>query len=472
MKGKIIFYIVVMALVFFPVYQSSGLDTLTGEKELQAKGSCKENIRLFNEGKPYQRVDGLQYVKDQLLVKTKTEISEFHGPGKTLGPRTPESLIQSKYRSRIENMERARFADCFIIKTTEQCDIESFKEQLIRDPLVVDVSFNYIASITATDQFKTPNDMFFDYQWALKNTGQNYFNDVDEIQGVTGSDIHATRGWYWSTGAENVIIAVIDTGVASDHEDLISKVLPGYNFVSDNTDTYDDHGHGTLVASVAAADTNNTIGVAGVSWASKILPVKVMDEQGYGDYLAVAAGIRYAADQGASVINLSMGGEYNSFILEDACRYAFQRGCVIVASAGNDGIGVFYPAAYDSYCLAVAATDDRDDWVSWSNFGPEVDVAAPGVLILGASYHPEEPNPADRLWYSYGSGTSYSAPLVAGAAALVISYKPFLTNLEVMNLIKYTADDVNSSIYPGIDDLIGYGRLNLKTLLAPFLVED
>lgn len=290
------------------------------------------------------------------------------------------------------------------------------------------------------------------------------------MQGISGSDIDAPQGWEWTTGGEGVVVAVIDTGVAGDHEDLVGKVIPGYNFVADNDNAYDDNGHGTFVSSIVAANTNNGLGIAGVSWNSKIMPIKAMNSAGKGSYLAIAAGIRFAADHGAHIINLSIGGANPSFILEDASQYAFEKGCVIVASGGNHFGAVLYPAAYDDYCLAVAATDYRDERVQFSNFGPQIDVAAPGLDIIGAEFSPRRPDQLDQ--YSWDSGTSYATPIVAGAAALLMHYKPFLSNEGIMKMIKFTADDINSAEYPGVDDYLGYGRLNLGRLLGPYEVNS
>jgi thermitase len=196
------------------------------------------------------------------------------------------------------------------------------------------------------------------------------------------------------------------------------------------------------------------------------MPIKVTDGDGYGSYLAISYGMRYAVDNGARVINLSLGGRNSSFILEDACAYCYDNGAVMAASAGNTNTAVGYPAAYDEYCLAVAATDANDERTNWSNYGPQIDVAAPGYFVWGAYYSPDEPDNLNS--YTWNSGTSFATPHVSGAAALVMSHKPHLTNTQIMALIKYTADDVNASQHPGIDDYLGYGRINIKTLLGPY----
>jgi subtilisin family serine protease len=198
-----------------------------------------------------------------------------------------------------------------------------------------------------------------------------------------------------------------------------------------------------------------------------LMPVKVLDHQGNGTYLAIAAGIKYAADQGAKVINLSLGGSADSYILKDACQYAFDKGCVLVAAAGDSGgSAVQFPAAYDALCLAVGASDANDTLALFSNRGPQIDVVAPGVSVFGASFNPARPT--ELRSYDWGNGTSLAAAHVSGAVALLTGYKPLLTNLQAMTLIRYTADDVNGGFKPGVDEEMGYGRINLQTLLSPY----
>jgi subtilisin family serine protease len=237
--------------------------------------------------------------------------------------------------------------------------------------------------------------------------------------------------------------------------------------VNDDFDADDDNGHGTHVAGIAAAETNNTEGSAGVGWDCMILPVKVMDSEGSGYYSWIIEGIRWATDNGAHVINLSLGGEADATSLEAAIAYAVSKGTVCVASAGNDGNSVLYPAAYDN-CLAVAATDNTDNRPDWSNPGPEIDVAAPGDAVL--SCVPTWFFGEDSFPYAFGFGTSMAAPHVAGLAALIKDLKPWLSVSEIMDIIRFTADDVNSAANPGKDDLIGYGRINMEKALVPIII--
>ncbi|MCK4836861.1 MAG: S8 family serine peptidase, partial [Candidatus Aminicenantes bacterium] len=270
----------------------------------------------YHNGIPIQSLKRECSIPNQIILKVIQEYS-----GKKLIPR----LLLHQYGFDIKAVRRHHITDYFIVETFNDCDTENLIKNLKADPLISDVSLNYIASITVD----RPNDTFFQFQYALYNYGQVYYPTQNKM-GNRGSDIKALDGWDWSIGNEDVVIAILDTGVAVDHEDLINKMVPGYNFIDDSVDAYDDNGHGTFVASIAAADTNNSTGVAGVSWNCKIMPVKVFDSQGLGDYLTIASGIRFAADREVKILNLSFGGESDSFILRDACRYAYDRGCVLV----------------------------------------------------------------------------------------------------------------------------------------------
>jgi subtilisin family serine protease len=251
---------------------------------------------------------------------------------------------------------------------------------------------------------------------------------------------------------------------------LKNKVVSsGRDFVNGDFDASDDNGHGTYIAGIIGAETNNGLGIAGAAWNCQLLPVKVLDNSGLGEYSQIAQGIIWAADNGAAVINLSLGYTEPSSTLRDALKYAFDQGVLLVAGTGNAGGQVEYPAAYDAYCLAVAATDYNDSRPSWSNSGSEVDVAAPGESIF--STVPRGFYGPGSVDYGFSSGTSASAAHVSGLAALIVSLKPFLTAVQVMDVIRFSSDDVNASAYPGKDEFLGYGRINMEKALAPLLLK-
>lgn len=281
--------------------------------------------------------------------------------------------------------------------------------------------------------FRTPNDPGFASQWGL-------------------GKIAAPQAWELQTGAE-VRVAILDTGIDRDHADLAAKIVAEKNFTRSRT-TDDKYGHGTHVAGIAAAVTDNGAGVAGTSWGAVLMNGKVLGDDGSGRYSWVASGLVWAADNGARVINLSLGGSSPSQALQDAVDYAWGRGAVVVAAAGNSGSSApSYPAAYAN-AIAVAATDSQDAKASFSNYGDWVDLAAPGVGIY--STLPNHKNRIGQTNYGTLSGTSMAAPFVSGAAALVWSQLPTdSSNGDVRAKLEGTADRV-----AGTGTYWANGRLN------------
>lgn len=311
--------------------------------------------------------------------------------------------------------------------------VEAARAALVADPRVAAVETDKAIRSDAE-----PSDQEFTRQWALEMTQVPY-------------------AWELTHGSTNVVIAVLDSGVDLSHPDLAAKIAPiGCNIVADKvcpadghgTPAQDDDGHGSAVAGIAAAVTDNKAGIAGVAWNASILPVKVETGQ-TGVESDFIAGLLWAVDHGASVLNFSFSescGAAESSALRDALAYAWNHGALPVASAGNDGgcpAGV-YPAA-DPHVLAVAATDMNDKPLAISNFGPWVRVAAPGDRILTTGNSGQ---------YLSGSGTSFAAPQVAGLAALLFSV-PGATNQSVLNWITATCD-----VPAGWNPAYGCGRVN------------
>lgn len=268
---------------------------------------------------------------------------------------------------------------------------ESATELLRRNPDVAFVEENHVAAKADV----TPDDPFYPEQWGLRKVG------------LPGA-------WGMTTGA-GVTVAVLDTGV-NEVSDLAGRVLPGYDFINDDANPADDEGHGTAVASVIAGGGNDGSGMAGVCWNCVILPVKVLDSKGSGDYVSIAKGIRYAADQGAKLINMSLAGSASSPLLNSAVQYATDRGALVIAAAGNENTTARqYPAAIPQV-LSVGGSTTSDGRYEWSNHGTSwVDIAAPGCNVA-----------QDHLGRGYVDfcGTSSATPLVAGVAALMLSRKP------------------------------------------------
>lgn len=259
-----------------------------------------------------------------------------------------------------------------------------------------------------------------------------------------------------SVDGTGTTIAICDTGVDSTHPDLAASLVPGYNVAEDNTDTSDQYGHGTFVAGVAAAIGDNSAGIAGAAYRASIMPVKiVIGGAGSTPESVMAAGVVYAVDHGAKIINVSFGGSTcNTSVFLNAGDYARQRGALVVQAAGND--------TTDRGCtttpevLLVSSTDSSDQMSVFSNFGLEVALAAPGTLVPGTVCMSCAPLGGSGL-YASGSGTSFSAPLVAGVAALVYQVDSSFTSDQVRQILQDSADDLGAG---GYDIYFGWGRLN------------
>jgi thermitase len=265
--------------------------------------------------------------------------------------------------------------------------------------------------------------------------------------------IKAEAGWDLTRGDENVVIAVIDTGIELDHPDLSGRITNGYNVLNDNDDPSDNNGHGTHVAGIIASRTNNGEGVAGITWYNRIMPVKVMGTEGYGTSYDVAQGIRWATDHGADVINMSLGNYQDSSVLQEAIQYAYGQDVVLIGASGNDNSDQpSFPAAYPEV-MAISAVDDNGNRAQFSNFGDYVDVAAPGVNIASTYLNKQ---------YGVLSGTSMAAPHVTALAALIRSLNPELTNQQVTDIITNSADDLGE---PGKDNYYGAGLINIENAL-------
>ena len=256
--------------------------------------------------------------------------------------------------------------------------------------------------------------------------------------------IMAPQAWKVTSGANNVVIAVLDTGIDKEQEDLVGKVIAEVNF-TDSPTTDDIYGHGTHIAGIIAAWTGSGTGVAGLAHDCRLMNVKVADDQGRFDSSVAAKGINWAVEHGANVINMSLVSTEPSPILEEAINYAWNKGVVVVAAAGNlVGTKVVYPAYY-SNCIAVAATDSNDCVASWSSQGDWVDVAAPGVDIYSTL-------PGNK--YGYKSGTSMAAAHVSGLAGLLFTLEndrndDGFVNDEVRAAIEYGCDGLNIGTVKG-----------------------
>jgi len=403
---------------------------------------------------------GQKYIPREIIVKFKPGVSED-----AIANLNSRHGAATFYRSRHFDFRRLRIS-------RRRKTVSEMLELYRRNPHVEYAEPNYIAHA-----FWKPNDEYYQYQWHMNNA---------EYGGI-----HMEEAWDIESGNNGIRVAVIDTGVA--YEDYTepgrwwrrktyyrapdlgeTAFVPGYDFVDDDSHPNDDNGHGTHISGTIAQTTNNGIGVAGVAFNCLIMPVKVLDTNGSGTYADVAEGIRFAVDNGAHIINMSLGGPYYSVTLRDAVAYAYSKGVTIVCAAGNDGSSnaVSYPAAYDDYCIAVGATRYDETVTYYSNGGSSLDLVAPGgdlnVDQNGDGYvdgilQQTFGSKTNDWGYWFYEGTSCAAPHVSGVAALLIAEGVATTPDEVREFLQSSAKDKGPS---GWDPDYGWGILDAAAALA------
>ncbi len=401
------------------------------------------------------------FVEGEFIVKFKSEVSVA----------TVTTINRRHGTSTLSVSKQGQFSRLSVPsgKTVEEL-VAAYNE----NPDVEYAEPDYIAHA-----FWAPDDPLYSYQW-------NFYNNKY-------GGINMESAWEVSTGDISVIVAVVDTGVAyEDYEDVSgsgrgrnstviyeqapdlynTNFVAGYDFVNNDSHPNDDEGHGTHVTGTVAQSTNNGTGVAGIAFSTSIMPVKVLDDKGSGTYSDIADGIYYAANNGADVITMSLGGSSTSTTMEDAVAYAYRKGVTIVAAAGNDGKNVVsYPAAYNRYVIAVGATRYDETLSYYSNYGPDLDIVAPGgdtnVDQNGDGYEDGilqqtfGNSPTDWGYFLY-QGTSMATPHVAGTAALVIA-NGVIGPDNVREVLQSTAKDLGA---PGWDPIYGWGRVDAAAALG------
>lgn len=405
-----------------------------------------------------------QYSSHELIVRFSREVVLKDGTTgidaldsflDTFGVQSSQSIIEKP--------------DLHVYKFTCEKDIDfgALAELSEKDDSIIYTQPNYLNEMLSI----TPNDPYYYQQWGLPA-------------------IKADNAWEIEKGNEQVVIAIIDSGIEYDHPDLEQNIWINYgeipdNFIDDDQNGYiddwmgwdftetdivdamgdfrerdndprDDLGHGTHIAGIISAQTNNHLGVSGTTWFARCMNLRAGFRTTLGGYLEdddVSAAIVYAADNGAQVISISWGDAVLAPIINDACNYAYNLGVSIVASAGNEGgVGLLYPAALEKV-LSVTAVDENLKICSFSSYGEGVDLCGPGLSIYSTYLNNE---------YKTESGTSMAAPFVAGCAGLLLSQNPLLSNIEVYNLIKISCNDLGES---GYDNVYGYGIINAEKLM-------
>lgn len=327
---------------------------------------------------------------------------------------------------------------------------------------------------------QTPDDPYY------SSTG-SWSQPYPDLWGI--HKINADLAWDKTTGSAEIPVAVIDTGFDFTHEDLADKVWynqgeygegketngidddgngyvddwRGWDFVNDDNNPTDDHGHGSHVSGTIAANTNNNLGVAGVSWQTKIYPVKFLSGAGGGSTEDAVSALTYAADLGIKISSNSWGGG-KSLAINDAVQYAYQKGQAVIVAAGNDRYDAsYYSPASSGNAITVGASDYEDKLAVFSNDGPKIDVVAPGVDILSVRAANTQMGNAINDKYTRASGTSMATPHVAGLAALILAQNPSYTPEQIRTALSLGADDLGAS---GYDTTFGYGRINANNSLT------
>ena len=355
-----------------------------------------------------------KHVPGRLLVKFQPGLGKAH-----------KNRIAAEHRAYIESELDSLGVDVVVLP--EEGTEKEF-EKIFRKK--AEVEFAEVDQLVPPGAL-TPNDPFYSNEWHLTK--------------INGPD-----AWSNTTGDSGLTVAIIDTGVDPNHPDLAAKLVPGWNFYNNNSDSSDVYGHGTKVAGTVAAMSNNGTGVASVCWNCYIMPLRVSRADGYASWSTIATALGWAANQGARVANISYQVTTSSTVTTAAKNF-WGKGGVVVSSAGNDGKFVTY--ADNPYIVTVGATDPNDALYSWSTAGNNIDLVAPGctyTTLRGGGY-------------GSGCGTSYSSPIVAGVAALVFSMNASLTPQKVTDILRLSADDLGAA---GWDSTFGAGRVNASQAVA------
>ncbi len=397
-------------------------------------------------------------------------------------------LFPADKRIHLPLYEKYELETYFVLYIEERKNIAELCSEINSNKLVDFSEPDYIGEAAGIKRFSTvPNDVFFSKQWGLKNNGTE--RTTGGKLGKTGADMNVVKAWEIETGSSDIIVGILDSGAKIDHPDLSDRIwvnkeeikngrdddgngfvddINGYNFAYDNPNVRDDGGHGTNISGTVGATTNNSLGYAGIDQNCRLMICKNLDDDNLGEYSWWAASLYYASNNGARVINMSEGGYDYSKTLENAVNYAYEAGCLIVASMMNKNNGdSYYPASFKNV-MAIGATDTDDSrcreftWGGGSNWGKHIAVVAPGNKIYGLDYK-------DNFNYDvYWSGTSQATAYVSGIASVLLGQDPSRSNIELREIITSTAVDLVGDPREdksGWDQYYGYGRVDLYEAL-------
>lgn len=363
----------------------------------------------------------------------------------------------------------------FVVEFSKGQDLDAIIQSYNNSGMFEYVEKDFIASALAST---TPQDANFAMQWNVNNNGQyNFSSKLD-------ADMDVLEAWDIEKGSADIIVAILDTGIKYDHPDLKNRMwtntqeydngndsdangyiddTKGWDFANEDNDPTDGNGHGTHVAGIIGAEANNGIGYTGIDWNCKLMPLKVVKDNNTASYSDYAEAVYYAVAKGAKVINMSLTSYSHSSTIEEAFKYAYDRGVVIVVAMSNDGDNTTHYMAKSPYTIAVGATTPMDERASYSNYNTYIDVVAPGSRIYGLNKN----NFSDLNYYL--QGTSQAAPAVAAISSLLLAQDPSRSPQEIKQLIRSTAEDQvgkASEDTPGHDYYHGYGRVNAFKALS------
>ncbi len=427
------------------------------------------------------------YAPDRVIIKLKSNY--LRAQNLLINKLTSLLPISNGIASSKNIKSKKSNLDAFqIINFKEQIDVKWIVNQLNQLDYIEYAEPDYIGYAGGAMMETTPNDEFFSRQWSLNNEG-----NFDLSFATHDADIDMIEAWEIEQGDSSIVVAFLDSGLKLDHPEFDNRIwtnyseVPsnfidedengyeddrlGWDFVNEDDDPSDDHGHGTNVISIFGANAYNLTGFAGIDWNSKIMVLKVINERSQGLYSHWAEALYYAVDHGADMVNMSLGGANFSRSLQDAIRYANEAGCTLLACSMNTNSDwVFYPAGYPEV-IAVGSTNSDDertepffwDRYSGSNYGDHLDVVAPGHYIFGNSHR------SNTNFESYWGGTSQAVPHVTGVCALLLAQDSSRSPEDLRLIIRESADDLVGSATEdksGFDVYFGFGRLNAFNALS------
>jgi subtilisin family serine protease len=416
-----------------------------------------------------------EHMRGRLLVSFNNNVRlHVTEGGKTFGNAAADALNERYGCTGIHIIRQRGNSNVYLLHFPETVNLTQLAEAYMATGIVRFSEPDYIATSGGT----APNDTLFTKQWGLYNDGS-----FAQSPAKTGADINILDAWDVEDGDTSVIVAVMDSGIKTDHPDLKDRLwrnhaeLPnsldddnngyvddtlGYNFAYGGANVTDDNGHGTHVSGIIGAGVNNTTGYAGVDQHCRIMTCKAADNTGFFSYSWMTEAIYYAVDMKANVINISAGGAVPSNIVGDALNHAMNNNIVVVVAMMNAGSSQpFYPASHAGV-IAVGATGPDDTATSFSNYGNHISVVAPGHYIYGLSHN------NDTAVGAWGSGTSQAAPHVAGIASLLLAQDKNRTPAQIKSLIETNAEDLvgGKRDVLGWDKYYGYGRVNAHRALT------